>query len=215
MPQNRQDTTPGRQPTPAVFLDRDGTLIVDVDFLNSVERLEPIPGAAEAVRILNRLGLKVIVVSNQSGIARGYFDEERVEEIHRAMRSRFAAEGAQIDAIYYCPHHPDFGDPHYRRNCNCRKPEPGLFLQAAAEHNIDLEKSYMIGDKYSDVEAGKRLNMVSILVLTGNGKRHYELYKDKPNIPQPDFVAADLLEAVPYILRNEKVEGERGGWRDT
>lgn len=203
MPRKKQEIASGRQSTPAVFLDRDGTLIVDVDFLNSIERLELIPGAAEAVRIFNRLGKKVIVVSNQSGIARGYFNEEQVEEIHRAMRRLFAAEGARIDAIYYCPHHPDFGEPQYRRNCNCRKPEPGLFLQAAAEHQIDLEKSYMIGDKYSDVEAGKRLNMVSILVLTGNGKHHYELYKDKPNVTQPDFVAADVLEAAQYILRRE------------
>ncbi len=194
---------PGNRFVPAVFLDRDGTLNVDVDFLDSVEHLELIPGAAEAVRIFNRLGKKVIVVSNQSGVARGYFDEQRVREINQTLLYRFTAEGARIDAIYYCPHHPDFGEPHYRRNCNCRKPEPGMFLQAAEEHEIDLEKSYMIGDKYSDIEAGKRLSMVSILVLTGNGRRHYLRYKDKPDIPQPDLIVGNVLEAAQYILRKE------------
>ncbi len=186
---------------PAVFLDRDGTLNVDVGYPDSLEKIRLIPGAVEAVKLFNRLGYKVFVVSNQSGIARGFFDEARVREIHRGMQKMFARQGARIDAFYFCPHHPDIGEPPYRRQCDCRKPEPGMFLQAAEAHDIDLSRSVMIGDKAADVEAGKRLGMISVLVLTGAGPAQLEQIRNDPTLPDPDFVARDVLEAARWISR--------------
>ena len=194
----------------AIFLDRDGTLNVDVGYLDAVERLELIPGAVEAVRMFNRLNKKVIVVSNQSGVARGYFDEDRVREIHAALAQKFARAGAAIDAFYYCPHHPTFGKPPYLQDCDCRKPRPGMFVKAAREHNIDLTRSFMIGDKYSDVEAGKRLQMTSILVLTGSGKKHVQRYKDDPTRIQPDIIVKDVWEAAQYIATYESATPDEG-----
>ncbi|RMF61447.1 MAG: D-glycero-beta-D-manno-heptose 1,7-bisphosphate 7-phosphatase [Calditrichaeota bacterium] len=189
----------------AVFLDRDGTLNEDVHFLDSVENLRLIPGAIEAVRIFNQLNMKVVVVSNQSGIARGYFDEDTVKEIHQAMAQRFLQSGARIDAFYYCPHHPEYGNPPYQQQCYCRKPNPGMLLSAAEELDIGFPSSYMVGDKLSDIETGKRVNLFTILVLTGKGSVEAKRMQSDLTLPQADVVVQDILEAARFISEREQV----------
>ena len=147
----------------AVFLDRDGTLIEDVGYLRRLEDLRWLPGAKEAVRIFARAGFRIVVVTNQSGIARGLVEEGFVKELHRLLARELEAQGARVDGWYYCPHHPEHA-------CSCRKPEPGLLRRAALELGLDLRASYMIGDKASDMEAGLRAGATPLLVLTGEGK---------------------------------------------
>jgi D-glycero-D-manno-heptose 1,7-bisphosphate phosphatase len=154
----------------AVFLDRDGTINVEKEYLHKIEDFAFIPGAPEAIKRLKDAGLLVIVVSNQSGIGRGYFDEQAVETLHEHIQAELAAYGTSIDAFYFCPHHPDKGVGEYKISCDCRKGSPGMLLQAAEEHDIDLSKSFMIGDKLADIEAGERAGCQSILVLTGYGE---------------------------------------------
>jgi D-glycero-D-manno-heptose 1,7-bisphosphate phosphatase len=154
----------------AVFLDRDGTINVEKDYLHKIEDFAFIPGAPEAIKRLKDAGLLVIVVSNQSGIGRGYFDEQAVETLHEHIQAELAAYGTSVDAFYFCPHHPDEGVGEYKISCDCRKGSPGMLLQAAKEHDIDLSKSFMIGDKPADIEAGERAGCQSILVLTGYGE---------------------------------------------
>ena len=154
----------------AVFLDRDGTINVEKEYLHKIEDFEFIPGAPEAIKRLKDAGFLVVVVSNQSGIARGYFDEEAVERLHRYIQSELAAYGTSIDAFYFCPHHPDKGLGFYKRACDCRKGNPGMLLQAAREYDVDLQRSFMVGDKLADIEAGERAGCTSFLVLTGYGE---------------------------------------------
>ncbi len=185
----------------AVFLDRDGTLNEEVGFLDAVDRLRLIPRAAEAIRRLNEAGLPVLVVTSQSGIARGLFDVARLDEIHAALRAHLAQAGARLDGIYVCPHHPREGVPPWRRECDCRKPRPGLLRRAAREHGVDPASSYMIGDKAADIETARNAGATGILVLTGYGA------VEKARIPvhaPPDHVAADLFEAVRWILQREE-----------
>lgn len=153
----------------AVFLDRDGTINVEKHYLHKIEDFEFIPGAPEAIKSLKDAGFLVIVVSNQAGVARGYFDEQAVETLHRHIQAELAALGTAIDAFYFCPHHPEEGVGRYKVACGCRKGEPGMLLQAAREHDIDLQASFMIGDKLADIVAGQRAGCQSILVLTGYG----------------------------------------------
>ncbi len=186
---------------PAVFLDRDGTIIEEVGYIDSPDKIQPIAGAEEAIKLFRDAGFKIIIVSNQSGVAHGYFDENTVMLINDRVAENFASNGANIDAFYFCPHHPDYGDQNYRRNCDCRKPQPGMFLQAAEEHKIDLSKSIMIGDKFTDVQAGKNLNLYSILVLTGFGKEQFQKIKLNGLRPAPDFVAENVGDAALFIKR--------------
>lgn len=174
----------------AVFLDRDGTLNVEVGYLNQFEDWEWIPGAVEAIRRINQMGYLAIVVTNQAGIARGYYDAPDMHELHRRVNRLLAQAGARIDAYYFCPHHPDHGEV---RSCACRKPEPGMLLQARREFDIDLAGSWLIGDKLSDVEAGLRAGVSPILVLTGYGAQ--ERGRVAPDIP----CEADVLAAVRRI----------------
>jgi len=162
---------PRAEKRPAVFLDRDGTINVDKDYLHKIEDFEFIPGAVQAIKSLKNAGYLVIVVSNQSGIARGYFDEATVDRLHEHIQQALKCYGTAIDAFYYCPHHPELGRGQYKVACDCRKGAPGMLLQAAEEHNIDLEKSFMVGDKMADIEAGAKAGCTSILVLTGYGER--------------------------------------------
>ena len=155
---------------PAVFLDRDGTINVEKDYLHKIEDFEFIPGAPEAIKRLKEAGFLVIVVSNQSGVGRGYFDEQAVDKLHRHMQSKLAVHNTSIDAFYFCPHHPEKGLGNYKVVCDCRKGEPGMLLQAAKEYDIDLQKSFMIGDKLADIEAGQRAGCHALLVLTGYGQ---------------------------------------------
>ncbi len=178
-----------------VFLDRDGTIIQERGYLSDSAAIELIPGAARAIRLINRLGLPAVVVSNQSGVGRGYFPASTVEEIDRRLRLLLEQEGAFLDGIYFCPHLPDAG-------CACRKPEPGMLQQAAAELQIDLRQSYLAGDKAADSEAIRRVGGKGILVLTGYGREEQRDNREA----LPDFVAQDLLEAVYWILVQEGVE---------
>jgi D-glycero-D-manno-heptose 1,7-bisphosphate phosphatase len=175
-----------------VFLDRDGTIILEKGYLSDPEAIELIPGASRAIRLINRLGLPVVVVSNQSGVARRYFPVSSVEEINKQLSFMLKQEGAVLDGVYYCPHHPDDG-------CTCRKPEPGMLQMAAGELGIDLPRSYMAGDMASDVETIHRVGGQGILVLTGYGVEELETWQGD----QPNFVAQDLLEASYWILLQE------------
>lgn len=156
-------------PHNAVFLDRDGTLIEEAHYLAAPEQVRLIPGAAAAVRRLNDAGVKVVVVTNQAGVARGFFPESRVAEIHAHLTAVLAAAGATIDAFYYCPHHPTAGTGEFLTDCTCRKPSPGMLLAAARDLDIDLSRSWMVGDNSSDLGAGAAAGCRTVLVRTGYG----------------------------------------------
>lgn len=153
----------------AVFLDRDGTINIEKNYLHKIEDFEFIPGAPEAIKKLKEAGFLVIVVSNQSGVARGYFNEDSVNQLHQHIQNELAVYGTSIDDFYFCSHHPDKGLGAYKVDCDCRKGNPGMLLQAACEHNLDLQNSFMVGDKLADIEAGERAGCRSLLVLTGYG----------------------------------------------
>lgn len=186
---------------PAVFLDRDGTINEEVGYVNHLCRFWLLPGVANAIKMLNENGFYVIVVTNQSGVARGYFSEELVHIIHNRMCDLLKAEGARVDKIYYCPHHPTVGPPEYRRECECRKPKIGMIRQAAAELPIDLSHSYVIGDRIKDIYFGHNAGLKSILVLTGYGRGEYEFQRHTWK-ESPEFVAENLPEAVAWILKD-------------
>lgn len=188
----------------AVFLDRDGTICEEVGYLNSVQQMRLIPGSAEAIRRLNEQSFKVVVITNQSGIARGLIPEQNLANIHAEMIRQLREAGAFLDGIYYCPHHPSEGHPPYLQECNCRKPATGLLEQAALDLNLDFSSSYMVGDHFSDVECGKRIGAKTILLLTGHGRQALERQSEWPFLP--DYIAADLYEAVIWIMEQEKKE---------
>jgi D-glycero-D-manno-heptose 1,7-bisphosphate phosphatase len=182
----------------AVFLDRDGTLNVEVNYLHRIEDFTLIPGAIQAVKALNHAGFLVIVVTNQAGIARGYYDEQAMHMLHDHLRHRLAVAGAQLDGIYFCPHHPDFSG-----ECACRKPQPGMLLQAAAEHKIDPAQSWLIGDTGSDIGAGNAVGCRTILVRSGYGRR-FEAQALSGDGPQPEAIVDDVTAAVEYILARSR-----------
>ena len=156
---------------PAVFLDRDGTILDELGYLGDPDGVKLLPGAAAALARLNRAGLPALLVTNQSGVARGYFTEADLDAVHARMAELLAEEGAHLDGIYSCPHHPGAGEPPYRRECDCRKPGPGLFLQAAREHDLDPTASAVVGDAARDLEAGERAGVpLRLLVATGKGQ---------------------------------------------
>ncbi len=187
----------------AVFLDRDGTICEEVGYLDSVERMRLIPRAAEAVRRINARGFKTIVVTNQSGVARGYFTEERLQTLHEELIRQLKEEGAHLDAIYYCPHHPEGETSPYRMICDCRKPATGLLRKAAEELDVDLNASFLIGDHYSDVECAHRAGARGILLLTGHGQAAWS-QRDQWQVA-PDWVAEDLFAAVQWVLEQDGV----------
>jgi D-glycero-D-manno-heptose 1,7-bisphosphate phosphatase len=189
----------------AVLLDRDGTINEEVGYLDHPDRFKLLPRVGEAIRLLNRNGIKAVVVTNQSGVARGYFPETMVLKVHQKMADLLKDERAYLDGIYYCPHHPDVGEPPYRQRCGCRKPETGLVDLAIKELNIDCSLSYSVGDRMIDVEFGHRVKAKSILVLTGYGREEWDLKRDRWTVT-PDHVAQDLFEAVQWILKQEGVE---------
>ncbi|GAB4341628.1 MAG: D-glycero-beta-D-manno-heptose 1,7-bisphosphate 7-phosphatase [Candidatus Abyssubacteria bacterium] len=185
----------------AVFLDRDGTINEECGYLNHVDRLRLIEGAADAVRLFNEYGLKTIIVSNQSGVARGYFPESMLKALHEKLRGLLEAQGARLDAVYYCPHHPNAGEPPYRQACDCRKPNLGMIRRAEQEFAVLPRISYMVGDKLSDVEFGRKAGCKAILVLTGYGKGEWEYNRDKCSV-EPDYVARDVLDAAHWIIED-------------
>jgi D-glycero-D-manno-heptose 1,7-bisphosphate phosphatase len=182
---------------PAVFLDRDGTLVEEVGYLDRPELVALYPWSVDAVRLLNRAGYLVIVVTNQSGIAQGLFDEESVGATHRLIDQRMARGGARIDAYYYCPHHPEAALPEYRAVCRCRKPEPGLVLRASAEHEIDLAASFVIGDRWRDVALAPAVGARGILVRTGYGRFEEQ---QRPAGVEQAAICSNLMEAVAWLL---------------
>lgn len=185
----------------AVFLDRDGTINEQMGYINHLSRFHLLPGVAQAIRLLNDQAIPVFVVTNQSGLARGYFPEDLLVKVHEAMVERLMAEGASLDGVYVCPHHPEAKEERYRGDCPCRKPKPGLFLQAAADHNLDLTRSYVVGDRWSDLKAAAACGAKGVLVLTGYGRGDYEFIGPQQNL-QPNHVADDLLAAVQWIIVN-------------
>jgi histidinol-phosphate phosphatase family protein len=194
----------------AIFVDRDGTLIEEVKHLTEIEQIRMIATAVEAIRRANQAGVRTVVITNQSVIARGYLTEEGLKRIHEDLRLRFREGGARLDAFYYCPHHPDQGTGPFVVDCNCRKPKPGMLLQASAEMGLDLHRSVMIGDTLGDVEAGHRAGAKSVLVETGYGAQiAAELGRGCEAVAPlayPDYIASDILQAVNWSL--EKI-GER------
>ncbi len=185
---------------PAVFLDRDGTINEQMGYVNHISRFVLLPGVAQAIRRLNEHDIPAVVVTNQSGLARGYFPASLLDEVHAELVRLLAAEGARLDGIYVCPHHPEAKVEHYRQACRCRKPQIGLLEQAAAELDLDLARSFMVGDRWSDLECGVRAGAVPVLVLTGYGRGELEFIGPQKKI-QPVLVAADLLDAVEQIIR--------------
>lgn len=180
----------------AVFLDRDGTICEEMGYVNHVDRLLVFPYAAEAIRRLNEAEVPVIVITNQSGVARNIFPESLVYQVHEKMIAELAAGGASVDAIYFCPHKTEDA-------CECRKPNPGLLERAAREHGIDLGGSWIVGDRYADLEMAHAVGGRGILVMTGYGRGEYELHRgDWPR--QPDAVAENLMEAVRRIFDDGK-----------
>jgi D-glycero-D-manno-heptose 1,7-bisphosphate phosphatase len=177
----------------AVFLDRDGTIGEELGYVNHIDRFRMFPYAAEAIRELNQAKIPVIVVTNQSGIARNIFPESLVHEVHKKMIAELAAGGAYVDAIYFCPHKSEDA-------CECRKPNPGLLERAAREHALDLAASWIVGDRYADLEMGHAAGARGILVMTGYGRGEYELHRTTwPR--QPDARAENLKNAVHHILQ--------------
>jgi D-glycero-D-manno-heptose 1,7-bisphosphate phosphatase len=187
----------------AVFLDRDGTINEQMGYINHATRFVLLPDAADAIKRLNDLNIPVVVVSNQSGLARGYFPEELLVTVHEKMKRLLAEKGAHVDAIYYCPHHPEAKEERFRAICNCRKPKPGLILQAAEEMGLDPSNSYVVGDRWSDIKTAANCGAKSVLVRTGYG-RGDEKYIGPEQEIQPDFKADDLSLAVDAILADMK-----------
>jgi len=181
---------------PAVFLDRDGTIAEEVGYLNHASRFRMFPFAADAIHRLNDAGLPVIVVTNQSGVGRGYFPESLVHTVNELMTQQLAEAGAKLDAIYYCPHTS-------AEKCGCRKPKTGMLDRAAQEHSLDLQRSFVVGDRHGDVGLARNARARSVLVRTGYGEGELAWHAAKwPS--QPDFVAEDLTQAADWILRQQK-----------
>ncbi|MBA7479582.1 D-glycero-beta-D-manno-heptose-1,7-bisphosphate 7-phosphatase [subsurface metagenome] len=181
----------------AVFLDSDGTIARDVHYCCRVEDFELLPTVPQAIKLLNASGFKVVVITNQSGIARGYFTDEILAQIHRKMEEELAQHGAHVDAIYYCPHHHDDG-------CKCRKPKPTLVFRAAQELKLSLDLSYMVGDMGQNIRTGKVAGCITVLVAPGPCRAEIEATKENP-----DYIALNLLEAARWIIKqHEKSYGE-------
>ena len=182
----------------AVVVDRDGTLIKEAGYLDRLERLEFYPYTIDAVRLLNRAGFAVVVATNQSGVARGLLDVSFVTETHDRMAATLAAGGARVDGWYYCPHHPKGIRDEYRCDCDCRKPRAGLLHRAAADLDLDLPRSFAVGDRWHDVEAGAAVGAKGILVRTGYGRAQEE---SPSRSVAPAARVENLIEAVSWILR--------------
>jgi D-glycero-D-manno-heptose 1,7-bisphosphate phosphatase len=182
-----------------VFVDRDGTLIEEVGYLDRVERVVLYPWTTDAIRALNRAGVKVVLVSNQSGVARGFFSEAVVDEVHGRMAALLDAGGARIDAYYYCPHHPDGSVPAYAVACDCRKPKRGLVDRAVKEFGIAPERSFVVGDRWLDVGLAKTVGGRGVLVRTGYGAN--EERRPKAGL-EADAVVDNFAAAASWILRH-------------
>ncbi|HET9179432.1 MAG TPA: HAD family hydrolase [Terriglobia bacterium] len=190
----------GMELRPAIFLDRDGAVTDEVGYINHISRARIYPYAPEAVRLLKSTGLPVIIVTNQSGVGRGYFTEEIVHQVHRMVQEALQAAGTSMDAFYFCPHHPGAAIEKYRQECRCRKPGTGMPEQAAEQFGIDLGASYVVGDTWRDMQMGFNIGARTVLLMTGYGRGEYEYRRQ--NWPRmPDLIAQDLLEAARLVVK--------------
>lgn len=176
-------------------MDRDGTVSEEVGYMYHAGLYRPFPWAGEAIKRINDSGIKAILITNQSGIERGYFKESTVHEVHNVLQQELLQWNARLDAIYFCPHSPD-------KECDCRKPKPGMLLRAARELELDLGRSFMVGDKYIDIRAAHAAGVKSVLVCSGYGAEEMAKYAGLGGA-QPDFVADNLLHAVDAILTGQ------------
>jgi len=189
---------------PAVFLDRDGCVNVEDDHIRRVEQFRLYPDAIASIKRLNDAGFLVVVITNQSGVARGYMSEKLVREVHTLLLKWTAEGGARIDRIEYCPHHPEGAVEPYAVECDCRKPRPGMLLRAAEEMDIDFTRSYVVGDKISDIELGPATGAKSVIVRTGFGAR--EIGKiERGEAPRPGHIAGGIGDAVDWILADARL----------
>ena len=191
----------GTHLAPTVFLNRDGTLIEEVGYLSHLDRIALYPWSIESVKLLNRAGFKVVVVTNQAGVARGLFDEDFIDEAHRFLDQKFSDGGATIDKFYYCPHHPEASVEAYRSECDCRKPKAGMLWKAAQELQLELSHSFVIGDRLSDLRLGQAVGARSLLVRTGYGETTARELTDDVEVA---YTAPELMTAVAWILRHSK-----------
>jgi D-glycero-D-manno-heptose 1,7-bisphosphate phosphatase len=182
---------------PAAFLDRDGTVIEEVGYLDRPERVELYPYTVDAIRALNRAGMRVVLVSNQSGVARGFFDEAMVDRVHARLGDLLRRGGAHIDAYYYCPHHPDGKVAAYARVCECRKPARGLVDRAVQEFQVDLRRSFTVGDRWLDIALARTVGARGILVRTGYGR---VVEGQRPDGLHADAIVNNLVDAVGWML---------------
>ena len=197
---------------PAIFMDRDGTLSHEVGYVNHLSRFRLLPWTVDAVRLINRSGWLAVVVTNQAGVARGYFPESLIHEVHASLRESLAAGGARLDGLYFCPHHPTVGEPPYRQDCDCRKPRPGMLRRAQADLGIDLARSWVVGDRMGDLELAWKVGARGAMVKTGYGLG--ELAYDVPRARRaPDLVAEHLLEAVLRIVEDRGAHLDSAGAR--
>jgi D-glycero-D-manno-heptose 1,7-bisphosphate phosphatase len=180
----------------AIFIDRDGTLNEEVGYIRELGQFRLYAHATEAVRLIKQAGWLAIIITNQSGIARGLFTEDFLSQVHQQMIAELECAGASVNAIYYCPHHPDLGEPPFRLDCDCRKPKPGLLERAATEFGLTLSDCVVIGDRFRDVETAQAVGGRGVLVLTGYGREELET----PSTIRPDHIAVNLLEAVRWII---------------
>ena len=195
--------TIGSQKRKAIFLDRDGVITQEPPYYaHRRDQLALVPGAAEAIRLLNDNGLLVVVVTNQAGIARGLYGEKDMHAFNGAMEEELKKEkGARIDAIYWCAHHPEAVHERHRIVCDCRKPNAGLFFRAQSDLLIDLGRSFMVGDKWTDIEAGRKAGCKTIMVRTGQGVQEFAARENR----SADYYAADILESTRIIIDEERV----------
>lgn len=189
---------------PVIFLDRDGTINEEVNYLHRPEDLKLLPGAAEAISRFNQAGFWVIVITNQAGIGRGYYTEKDLEILNQYLNQVLAEKNAHIDGFYFCPHHPEHGIGEYKKTCDCRKPGIGMFLQAERDFAMEKSHSYMIGDKLIDTQAGHNFGVSSILVGTGYGKEIFENQcQGRRTAKDYEYYAENLMEAADWIFKEE------------
>ena len=183
-------------------MDRDGTVSEEVGYVKHPSRFRVFPYSADAIKLLNDNGWLAIVVTNQAGVARGYFAEDVIMKVHEQLRLDVEKSGAKLDAIYYCAHHPSVGEPPYRLDCDCRKPKTGLIERAAADFEIDLQRSWMVGDRYGDVELAQNAGLHSALVLSGYGRGEWEYQRALWKL-EPELVAENLLEVARTVIERD------------
>lgn len=188
---------------PAVFLDRDGTINEQMGYINHLSRFFLLPGASQAVRLLNQSEYLAIVVSNQSGVARGYFPIELVHEVHEYMKRLLGEQDAHVDGVFFCPHYSSGIVPEYSIACDCRKPATGLLEKACKRFDIEMGRSYVVGDRYSDIELAHRAHLKGVLVKTGYGRGDID-YVFPRNPLRPAYIAEDLLHAVRWIIEGSQ-----------